>query len=38
MWSPSGFNPGSITFFIFVNDLQHVTKFLDPIIFAEDTN
>ena len=23
---------------IFVNDLQHVRKFLDPIIFAEDTN
>ena len=25
-------------FFIFVNDLQYVTKYLDPIMFEDDTN
>ena len=31
------FQSGSITFLVFVNDLHHVTKFLDPIIFEDDT-
>ena len=34
----SGFNPWSIALLIFVNDLQHVTKFLDLIMFADDIN
>ena len=38
MWYPSRFIARSITFLIFVDDLQHVTKFLDPIMFADDTN
>ena len=38
MWFHSGFNPGSITFLMFLNDLQHVTKFLDLVMFADDTN
>ena len=32
------FNLGSITFFIFINDLKHVKKFLDPIMLADDIN
>ena len=38
MWCHSRFNPGSIIFLIFLNDLQHVTKFLDLVMFADDTN
>ena len=34
----SGFSPWSIAFLVFVNDLQHVTKFLDLIMFADDIN
>ena len=29
---------GNYFFLIFVNDLQHITKFLHPIMFPEDTN
>ena len=32
------FSLGSITFFIFINDLKHVKKFLDPIMLADDIN
>ena len=35
---PQGSVLGPLLFFIFVNDLQHVTKFLEPIMFADDTN
>ena len=29
---------GPLLFLIFVNDLHKVTKYLDPIMFADDTN
>ena len=29
---------GLLLFLIFVNDLHKVTKYLDPIMFADDTN
>ena len=38
MWNSSGFNTGSATFFEFINDLQHVAIFLDPIMFVDDSN
>ena len=38
MWNSSGFNAGSTTFFEFINDLQHVAIFLDPIMFVDDSN
>lgn len=38
MWNSSGFNTGSTTFFEFINDLQHVAIFLDPIMFVNDSN
>ena len=38
MWNSSGFNTGSTTFFEFINDLQHVAIFLDPIMFVDDSN
>ena len=38
MWNSSGFNIGSTTFFEFINDLQHVAIFLDPIMFVNDSN
>ena len=38
MWNSSGFNTGSTTFFEFINDLQHVAIFLDPIMPVDDSN
>ena len=35
---PQGSILGPLIFLIFVNDLQKSTKFLDPIMFADDTN
>ena len=38
MWWPSGSILGPLHSLILVNDLQHVTKFLSPTMFADDTN
>ena len=38
MRSSSGFNFRTFLFLIFVNDLYETTKYLDPIMFADDTN
>ena len=38
MWCTAGFHRGPLLFLIFVNDLKNSTKFLDPIMFADDTN
>lgn len=35
--APQGSIQGPLVF-IFVHDLQHVTKFRDPIMFADDSN
>ena len=38
MQSLQGSILGSLLFLMFVNDLDKVTKYLDPIMFANDTN
>ena len=35
---PQGFILGPLPFLIFANDLNNLTKVLDPVIFADDTN
>ena len=35
---PQGFILGPLLFLIFVKDLQKSTKFIDPTMFADDTN
>ena len=35
---PLGSILGPLLFLIFVNDLHKVTKYLDPIMFVDDTN
>ena len=34
----SGLNFRTLLFLIFANDIHKVTKYLDPIMFAHDTN
>ena len=38
MWSFSGLNFRTLLFLIFVNDLYKVKKYLEPTMFADDTN
>ena len=38
MRSSLGLNFRTLLFQIFVNDIHKVTKYLDPIMFADDTN
>ena len=38
MWSFSGLNFRTLLFLIFVNDLYKVKKYLEPTMFAGDTN
>ena len=35
---PQGSMLGPLFFLIFVNDLNNLTKVLDPVLFADDTN
>ena len=38
MWSATKFHSWATPFFIHINDLSLVSKFLSPIMFADDTN
>ena len=38
MWGAARFDSWTTFFLIYVNDLSLVSKFLSPIMFADDTN
>ena len=38
LWGSPGFSSWTFTFFIYINDLFHVSNLLSIILFADDTN
>ena len=38
MWSPTGFNIGSITIIMYINDIVNSSTVLAFVLFADDTN